>query len=160
MESTLKGTGSGLLKEKIACDLLVAGGGYSGICAAIQAGRMGLKTILVEKEMLLGGNGGPNLGVGSTGVMGCNPYYNEGGIIEEIEEEISWQKARMAPTNFGYNIFPAWDDILSELLSKSGVTVLRKHCVTGCITKENKIRQVTVLNLENLNTVEISVNGY
>ncbi len=40
-----------------ACDVLVAGGGMAGIAAAIAAGRSGAKTLLVEKNGWLGGQG-------------------------------------------------------------------------------------------------------
>ena len=51
------------------CQALVIGAGVSGYCAAIQAGRLGCDTILVEKDAVLGGNAGPNLGVGITGAF-------------------------------------------------------------------------------------------
>ncbi len=39
------------------CDVLVVGGGFAGIAAALSAARMGKKTILVEKSYYLGGLG-------------------------------------------------------------------------------------------------------
>jgi hypothetical protein len=39
------------------CDVLVAGGGVSGVSAAVAAARAGAKTVLVEKENYLGGAG-------------------------------------------------------------------------------------------------------
>jgi heterodisulfide reductase subunit A-like polyferredoxin len=38
-------------------DILVVGGGMAGVGAAVAAGRMGLKTIIVEYFGCLGGNG-------------------------------------------------------------------------------------------------------
>jgi len=40
---------------RIECDVLVAGGGAGGVAAAIQSGRMGAKTCLIEKTDWLGG---------------------------------------------------------------------------------------------------------
>ena len=40
-----------------ACDVLVVGGGFAGIAAALSAARMGKKVILVEKSYYLGGLG-------------------------------------------------------------------------------------------------------
>ena len=39
------------------CDVLVIGGGFAGIAAALSAARTGKKTILVEKSYYLGGLG-------------------------------------------------------------------------------------------------------
>jgi hypothetical protein len=44
-------------KEKIFCDVLVAGGGVSGTAAALAAARGGAHTVLIEKEKVLGGAG-------------------------------------------------------------------------------------------------------
>lgn len=43
--------------ETIYSDLLIVGGGFSGLAAAAQAGELGLNTILIEGESVLGGNG-------------------------------------------------------------------------------------------------------
>ncbi len=141
------------------CDFLVVGAGVSGICAAIQAGRLGLKTILIEKEMLLGGNNGPNLGVGATAAQNCNPYFNEMGIVEELEANINHAGARIYPTKFGYNIHPMWDDVASAMLEKENVTVLRRHIIIDCKTENNIIRSVTVLNIENMQRFDVFVDG-
>lgn len=42
-------------KDEINCDILVVGGGTSGVIAAIQAARLGQKTILIESGSQLGG---------------------------------------------------------------------------------------------------------
>jgi hypothetical protein len=44
-----------LKKDEINCDILVVGGGTSGVIAAIQAARLGQKTILIESGSQLGG---------------------------------------------------------------------------------------------------------
>ena len=146
--------------QKLRCDFLVGGAGISGICAAVQGGRLGLKTILVEKEMILGGNGGPNLGVGAHACMSCNPYWNEMGIMEELEERVNYHRARMFPTNFGYNLHPQWDQVVTEMLEEAGVTVLRRHLIHGVEVADGKIARIQILNIENLNNLEIEIDGY
>lgn len=47
--------GSGVLKEKLEYDVVVVGGGPAGINAAIASGRMGAKTLLIERYGFLGG---------------------------------------------------------------------------------------------------------
>ena len=39
------------------CDVLVCGGGFAGIAAALAAARLGKKVILLEKQYMLGGLG-------------------------------------------------------------------------------------------------------
>ncbi len=39
------------------CDVLVCGGGFAGVSAALAAARMGKKTVLLEREFMLGGLG-------------------------------------------------------------------------------------------------------
>lgn len=51
---TLLSTGS-LCADVVTCDVLVVGGGSAGVVAAIQAGRLGAKTILVEIGSMMGG---------------------------------------------------------------------------------------------------------
>ncbi|HPJ21151.1 MAG TPA: FAD-dependent oxidoreductase [Clostridia bacterium] len=82
------------------CEFLVAGAGIAGICAAVQAGRLGIDTVIVEKEMTLGGNAGPLLGVGPSGAHVNNEFYTETGIVMEIEERLSKEGARPPRTTW------------------------------------------------------------
>ena len=50
-------------------DVIVAGGGAAGIVAAIQAARAGAKTLLVEKNGILGGT------ITVAGVSGPGLFY-------------------------------------------------------------------------------------
>ena len=72
-------------------DLVVAGGGLAGTCAAISAARQGLKTALVQDRPVLGGNASSEVRLwilGATSHMGNNNRWaREGGIINEILEE-------------------------------------------------------------------------
>jgi len=43
-------------EERLDCDVLVVGGGASGLCAAVESARAGAKTILIEKNPRLGGS--------------------------------------------------------------------------------------------------------
>ena len=51
------------------CDVLVAGGGMTGIAAAIAAGRAGASTLLIDKAGWLGG-------MGITGATGLHSFFN------------------------------------------------------------------------------------
>jgi hypothetical protein len=65
----------------LACDLLVAGGGLAGVCAAISAARLGSKVILVQDRSRLGGNASSEVRMHP---LGSGYGFREGGLIEEF----------------------------------------------------------------------------
>jgi hypothetical protein len=65
-------------------DLVVCGGGLAGVCAALAASRLGLKTALVQDRSVLGGNSSSEIRVPLGGAANGNPWAREGGIIEEL----------------------------------------------------------------------------
>ena len=68
----------------IVYDLVVCGGGLSGVCAALAASRLGLKTALIQDRPVLGGNSSSEIRVPLAGAANGNPWAREGGIIEEL----------------------------------------------------------------------------
>lgn len=76
-------------REKIIkSDLVVAGGGLSGVCCAITAAREGLSVVIVQDRPVLGGNSSSEVRLwvlGATSHMGNNNRWaREGGVIDEI----------------------------------------------------------------------------
>ena len=72
-------------------EVLVVGGGATGVCAAIAAARMGRETLIVERYGFLGGM----FTGGNMTVLNCYPV---GGIGQEIVEKLASQgQARMCP---------------------------------------------------------------
>lgn len=69
-------------------DLVVVGGGLSGVCCSIAAARSGCKVALIQDRPVLGGNASSEVRVwalGATSHMGNNNRWaREGGIIGEI----------------------------------------------------------------------------
>ena len=65
-------------------DLVVIGGGYSGIGAAISGARMGCKVALIQDRPVLGGNGSSEVRVWAKGNIRRGKYPRIGEIIEEI----------------------------------------------------------------------------
>ncbi|MEG1650016.1 MAG: FAD-dependent oxidoreductase, partial [Rikenellaceae bacterium] len=66
-------------------DLLVAGGGVAGICAAVQAARLGLKVALINNRPVLGGNSSSEIKVGMTGNTQISRYPTLGHIARQID---------------------------------------------------------------------------
>ena len=154
----------GTAQERVArahtCDVLVIGSGVSGYCAAIQAGRLGCRTILIEKDEVLGGNAGPNLGVGITGADRYNHYASETGIIQELQEDASWCMAftQVQKGQMPYNISRRNEAIVQECLEKAGVRVLKRHYARQPILgPDGSITAVIVEDLAAFQTVRIDV---
>ena len=69
-------------------ELVVVGGGLSGMCAAIAAARHGVRVALVQNRPVLGGNNSSEIRMHISGapLMGRRPDARETGIIEEMQE--------------------------------------------------------------------------
>jgi hypothetical protein len=67
-------------------DVLVAGGGLAGVCAAIAAARHGARTALVQDRPVLGGNSSSEIRMHVCGAdcSGGRPNTRETGIMEEL----------------------------------------------------------------------------
>jgi len=70
-------------------DLVVVGGGYSGMGAAISAARQGIKVALIQNRPVLGGNGSSEVRVWAMGLIRRGNYPHVGDIIAEIEDNAS-----------------------------------------------------------------------
>ncbi|PQO35508.1 FAD-dependent oxidoreductase [Blastopirellula marina] len=67
-------------------DLVVVGGGYSGMGAAISAARMGCKVALIQDRPVLGGNGSSEVRVWAMGNIRRGKYPRIGEIVEEFSD--------------------------------------------------------------------------
>ncbi|MDH3718864.1 MAG: FAD-dependent oxidoreductase [Planctomycetota bacterium] len=70
--------------EKNDYDLVVVGGGYAGMGAALSAARMGCKVALIQNRPVLGGNGSSEVRVWSMGLIRRGRYPRIGEIVEEF----------------------------------------------------------------------------
>jgi hypothetical protein len=67
-------------------DLVVIGGGYSGMGTAISAARMGLKVALIQNRPVLGGNGSSEVRVWAMGLIRRGRFPRIGEIVEEFAD--------------------------------------------------------------------------
>ena len=70
-------------------DLVVIGGGYSGMGSALSAARMGCKVALIQNRPVLGGNGSSEVRVWSKGLIRRGKYPRIGEIITEFSDNAS-----------------------------------------------------------------------
>lgn len=71
-------------EKQLSCDVLVVGGGGSGLSAAVRAAQKGAKVIVVEKMETLGGNSYFAGGLLATG----SRYHREAGLPDKTEDYI------------------------------------------------------------------------
>lgn len=76
-------------------DLVVVGGGYGGMGAALAAARMGCKVALIQNRPVLGGNGSSEIRVWAMGGIRRGLYPMLGEIVEEYMD-----RAKSSPGTF------------------------------------------------------------
>lgn len=108
-------------EQVITADLVVTGGGLSGVCCAIAAARKGLKVALIQDRPVLGGNASSEVRVwalGATSHMGNNNRWaREGGLIDEIMVENIYRNREGNPIFFDALL-------LDKVLNESNITLL------------------------------------
>ena len=102
-------------KEELHYDLVVAGGGMTGVCCAITAARKGIRVALVQDRPVLGGNASSEVRLwvlGATSHMGNNNRWSrEGGVIDEILVENTFRNKEGNPVLFDMVLM---DKVLAE----------------------------------------------
>lgn len=147
-------------------DILIVGGGISGICAAIQAARLGLQVTLLEKELVLGGNSSSLFRLALEGAGGLyHEFGRETGIIEELEAEAAYFGANIDPILaedipvYGFKN-DLWSlAILKRKCEESGVNLFLKTAAFDLVkNSNNEIKIVKALDLEKQQIIEIKIN--
>lgn len=110
------GNARSLFSEQISADLVIVGGGVSGVCCAITAAREGLEVVLVQDRPVLGGNASSEIRLwilGATSHMGNNNRWaREGGVMDELLVENTYRNPEGNPVIF--------DSILLEKVVNEG----------------------------------------
>ncbi len=118
-------------------DLLVAGGGPAGVCAALAAARNGAKVVLVQDRSRLGGNSSSEV---KMHIVGANnhtgrPGWREGGIIEELRLDDA--------ANNPQRCWELWDLLLyDKVISEPNITLLLDSTVYAVEVSDRTIRRV------------------
>ena len=136
-------------------DVVVAGGGPSGLIASIAAARAGAKVLLVEQYGFLGGMAtaasvGPfspfhyddeqiTMGIpqelverlmaagGSTGHLKCVPEYGSGSHMAYFDREV-------------------YKQVAFDMVQEAGVRLLLHSFIGGAVTAEDRVRGIRVAN--------------
>ena len=119
-------------------DLVVIGGGYGGLGAAISAARMGAKVALIQNRPVLGGNGSSEVRVWAKGALPPSEYAL-GDIIREIQDSA---KASPAPPE------EFVDDKKEKVVrAEPNIKLLLEHHAYGLEMNGTNIAAVKVLEI-------------
>ena len=92
------------MTERVEAEVVVAGGGPGGICAALAAARLGKKTVLATDRPVLGGNSSSEIRVWTRGATGAgNLYGEEMGIWGELKLRNLRKAIRCSGTTCSWN---------------------------------------------------------
>lgn len=127
------------------CDVLVVGGGPSGVAAALSAARMGMKTCLVERYNHLGGlwTGGLVLPLNCT--HGLSREAQRTQVIHGISGEITDRLRRLNMVRGEVNplVDPeACKYVLEKMMQEAGVTVVYHAWAAGAVMDGRTIRGI------------------
>jgi len=119
-------------------DLVVVGGGYAGMGAAISAARMGCKVALVQDRPVLGGNGSSEVRVWAMGGIRRGLYPNIGEIVEEFMD-----RAKSSP-----GTFEEFGDAKKEALvrSEKNIALFLNNHVLAAEKSGSRVVAVTALD--------------
>lgn len=116
------------------CDVLVAGGGPAGVCAALAAARSGAKVVLAQDRSRLGGNSSSEVKMHIVGANnhGGRPGWREGGILEELRLDDA--------ANNPQRSWELWDLLLyDKVMSEPNCTLLLDTTVTAAEVKDGRV---------------------
>lgn len=139
--------------QPLRTDLLVAGGGLAGLCAALAAARAGIDVILIQDRPVLGGNASSEVRLwanGATSHMGNNNRWaREGGIMGEILEENLWRNKEGNPVMF--------DLLLLDIAQRQpGLTLLLNTAIYAVQKEARRVTSVSAFNPINETFYEVS----
>ncbi len=123
---------------ELQADFVVAGGGISGVCAALAAARNGASVVLVQNRSVLGGNASSEIRMHIVGAdaHGKKPGARETGLMEELRLED-------AATN-PQRSFSVWDLMLyDKVISEPGISLLLDTDLVGAEVVDGPPRRIT-----------------
>lgn len=137
------------IKRKLEADVVVVGGGTSGVFAAISAAKTGAKTILVEKNSILGGT----MTVANVNFPGLFFAWGKqiinGPCWESVERTIKLGGAQMPEISFKPRM--PWDEqirlnrfvytnVLFEMCEEAGVEIICNSMISDVIIDNNYLK--------------------
>jgi hypothetical protein len=134
-------------------EFCVVGGGMAGLCAAVAAARLGVKTVLMHDRPVLGGNASSEVRMWICGASAHGENLRETGIIEEIQLENLYRN--------NYPNYSVWDSILYEKAAfQENLTLLLNCSCCDAETKDGRILSVKGWQLTSETWHEVSADYF
>lgn len=156
--------------QDLHADVLVAGGGASGLAAAVTAARRGCKVVLVERYGFCGGGAVAGLSGTICGLYEASdgnapPRQLVHGFVDEFIMQMEQRDGLSAPLKYGKTYTRvheplAWRETADALLAQAGVTTIYHAMVTEVLldgdrvagaqlyTKEGKVRVHAAITID------------
>lgn len=127
-------------------DLIVVGGGISGVSAAISAARCGMKVALVHNRAMFGGNSSSEVKLFPENNSGQQPWIKEGGINEELHTE---ERVRNQDYYLEGTMNAHWDLVMYEwvIREKNITTYLNTHMHQVFMKNDSRIDSIFAIQL-------------
>lgn len=118
-------------------DIVVVGGGLSGMCAAIAAARMGANTAIVQNRSMFGGNASSEIRMH---IVGANCHASKANLRETgILEELLLDNKRKNP----YASFPVFDTVMWEKVRfQKNLTSFLNTNMDDVVMEDGEIRAI------------------
>jgi hypothetical protein len=146
-------------------DVIICGAGPSGVCAALEAARIGAKVLLLERYGFAGGASTSSLIYPWMSFHANNGEQVIGGIAQEIVDRLVERKASPGhlrdTIGFAWSVTPfdteAYKILIDELLLEAGVKMMYHTLVIGVRRDGLKIKELTLTGKEGLQRVSAKV---
>lgn len=140
-------------KRKIETDIVIVGGGMSGICAAIAAARNGARVVLIQNCSRLGGNASSEIRMHISGASVLKQVWRETGILEEIMLDDSVLNQQ--------NAYPMFDFVMyDKVISEPNITLLLDTALYDARAEGRKLKSITAFCSPTEEIYEISAKHF
>ena len=153
LDSDYDNVGAGMFTQYLTADVIIAGGGSSGVSAALSAARNGAKVIIVQSRSVLGGNASSEsklhmVGANKQGGRGkvLKTEARESGIVEEYMLANCVSNPQRCAENFDltlYDLFKLEPNI--QLILNTDVVSAKKDDQTKTIISVEALNQAAQL---------------